>query len=61
MNDDRFVKAYSQGKEDIFEIWVDKQTGVNYLFHTTGTTSGLTVLYDVNGQPVTTNPWIINN
>lgn len=28
----RFKKVYSQGMATT-EIWVDKETGVNYLFH----------------------------
>lgn len=30
--EDRFEKTYLQGKVNIIEIWVDKQTGVQYLF-----------------------------
>ena len=29
--DDRFEKVYSQGVLTTTEIWVDKETGVNYL------------------------------
>lgn len=29
---DRFIKTYSQGAMNIFEIWVDKETGVNYIY-----------------------------
>ena len=49
----RFVKAYSQGVGTT-EIWVDKETGVNYLFHSSGYAGGLTVLLDKNGKPVIT-------
>ena len=34
------------------EIWVDKETGVNYLFRRDGYGGGLTVLLDKNGNPV---------
>ena len=34
------------------EIWVDTQTGVNYLFHQSGYAGGLTVLLDREGKPV---------
>ena len=62
MNEDRFVRTYSQAKDNnIFEIWVDKATGVNYAFHTNGNVGGLTVMYDANGQVLTTNPWIHSN
>lgn len=36
------------------EIWVDKITGVNYLFHFAGHSGGLTPLLDENGKPVIT-------
>lgn len=29
--DQRFEKIYSQGSMNVTEIWVDKETGVNYL------------------------------
>ena len=50
----RFEKVYSQGAGSI-EIWVDKETGVNYLFHASGYSGGLTVLLDKDGRPVITN------
>ncbi len=28
----RFQKIYQQGTIDVIEIWVDTQTGVNYVF-----------------------------
>ena len=34
------------------EIWVDTQTGVNYLFHQNGYAGGMTVLLDREGKPV---------
>ncbi len=49
---ERFVKTYSQGIANVTEIWVDKDTGVNYLFHTSGNAGGLTVLVDSEGKPV---------
>ena len=52
--EDRFEKIYSQGKVSVIEIWVDKQTGVNYLFRRDGYGGGLTVLVDENGKPVIT-------
>ncbi len=50
----RFEKVYSQGALSTMEIWVDKETGVNYLFHQSGNAGGLTVLLDKNGNPVVT-------
>ena len=34
------------------EIWVDKDTGVNYLYHVSGYSGGLTPLLDREGKPV---------
>ena len=50
--DERFEKVYSQGAINITEIWVDKETGVNYVFHASGNAGGLTVLLDRDGKPV---------
>lgn len=36
MDRNRFQQIYSQGKLNVMEIWVDKETGVNYLFHYSG-------------------------
>lgn len=49
----RFEKVYSQGAGSI-EIWVDKETGVNYLYHASGYAGGLTVMLDKEGKPVVT-------
>ena len=51
----RFQKVYSQGTLDVMEIWVDTETGVNYLFHYSGNAAGLTVLLDREGRPVLTD------
>ena len=50
--DQRFEKVYSQGMVDIMEIWVDKETGVNYVFRQSGYAGGLTPLLDCEGKPV---------
>ena len=50
----RFVKTYTDGVFGSNEIWVDRQTGVNYLFHVTGNAGGLTVLLNRDGTPVVT-------
>ncbi len=50
----RFKKTYSQGTIDIVEIWVDTETGVNYMFHKNGYSAGLTPLLDKDGKPVVT-------
>ena len=49
----RFKKVYTQGMGTM-QIWVDKETGVNYLFHQDGYSGGLTVLLDKDGKPVIT-------
>lgn len=51
---DRFEKIYSQGAIDVMEIWVDKETGVQYLFHRNGNAAGLTPLLDKEGKSVVT-------
>ena len=51
-NKDRFVKLYSQGTFAVNEIWVDTQTGGNYLYHTSGSGGGITPLLDREGKPV---------
>ncbi len=52
--DDRFIKVYEQGKLTGTEIWVDKETGVNYVFHFSGYAGGLTPLLNRDGKPVVT-------
>lgn len=52
--DERFIKTYSQGSVNVTEIWVDKETGINYLYHASGYSGGLTVLLDREGKPVIT-------
>jgi len=50
--DQRFEKVYLQGMMDIMEIWVDKETGVNYVFRQSGYAGGMTPLLDREGKPV---------
>ena len=50
----RFERVYSQGVANVMEIWVDKETGVNYLFHESGYAGGITPLLDAEGKPVIT-------
>lgn len=52
MAKDRFEKVYSQGTLTGTEIWVDKETGVQYLFHFSGYAGGMTPLLDREGKPV---------
>ena len=54
--DDRFLKTYTQGSSlgHLTQIWVDKVTGVNYLFTAYGYAGGLTPLLNRDGTPVVT-------
>jgi hypothetical protein len=49
---DRFEKVYSQGTMNVMEIWVDRETGVNYVFHASGYAGGMTPLLDRDGKLV---------
>ena len=49
----RFEKVYSQGMGST-EIWVAKETGVNYMFYSSGYAGGITVLVDKDGKPIVT-------
>ena len=51
---DRFERVYQQGVLDVMEIWVDQETGVNYLYHSEGYSGGLSPLLDREGRPVIT-------
>ena len=53
-SDKRFIKIYSEGAFGTNEIWVDKETGVNYLYRQSGYSGGLTVLLDKDGKPIVT-------
>lgn len=52
MAEKRFEKIYSQGTLTTAEVYVDKETGVNYLFMTSGYAGGLTPLLGRDGKPV---------
>ncbi len=50
---ERFVKVLDEsGIITCSEVWVDTQTGVQYLYHTSGNSGGLTVLVDAEGRPL---------
>ena len=56
-NKDRFVKVYTQSggfSGNRMEIYVDKETGVNYLFSCSGYAGGMTPLLNRDGTPVIT-------
>lgn len=52
--DERFVKVLDEGSTFSWQrtIWVDRETGVNYLWVASGYGGGLTVLLDRDGKPV---------
>lgn len=55
--EERFIRTYSQGSGFgmVTQIWVDKQTGVNYLYQgMSGSGGGLTPLLNRDGTPVIT-------
>ena len=51
---ERFLKVFTQRGVSLTEIWVDKETGVNYMFHASGYAGGLTPLLDKDGRVVVT-------
>lgn len=60
-NDGRFIKLYGKGVSNVSEIWVDRETGVNYFFHSAGYSGGLCVLLDKDGKPVITDPYTLEH
>lgn len=51
---ERFIKTENKGVLTNTEVWVDRETGVNYLFHQNGYAGGLTVLVGRDGKPIVT-------
>lgn len=55
MESNRFVKLYKQGStlgSSYLEIWVDRETGVQYLYRMNGYSGGFTPLLDRDGRPL---------
>lgn len=50
----RFEVSEIQGFVEHYEVIVDNETGVNYLYISNGTSGGLTVLLDADGRPIIT-------
>lgn len=50
--EERFEKVYTQGKLNIMEIWVDKETGVQYVYHLVGYAGGMSPLLGADGKPL---------
>ena len=58
IKEDRFIKTVVDGgglSDSRMEIYVDKKTGVNYLFAQAGYAGGLCVLVDRDGTPIVTS------
>ena len=53
----RFERIFQQGAVTTMEIWVDKETGVHYLFHQSGYAGGMTPLLDKDGKPVVSDDY----
>ena len=57
VKEDRFIKTVVDNggfSDNYMAIYVDRQTGVNYLFSSCGNAGGLTVLVDAQGKPIVT-------
>lgn len=57
VKEDRFIKTVVDGgglTDSRMEIYVDRRTGVNYLFAQAGYAGGLCVLVDREGKPIVT-------
>lgn len=52
--DKRFEVIAKQGTIETYRVIVDKETGVNYLYISNGSSAGLTVLLDSDGKPIIT-------
>ena len=60
MDEKRFVRIYKQETlTTVLEIWMDRDTGVNYLYRRNGYSGGMTVLVYRDGKPLIgqTNEW----
>lgn len=55
MGEKRFIVSYTQGMLENSKIIIDKETGVNYLYHKNANSGGLTPLLDKEGKPIISN------
>ena len=54
-NEKFFIKTHSNSSFlNTTEVWVDKETGVNYILHASGSMSGITPRLNADGTPVVT-------
>lgn len=53
---DKFIRIHKQGScfGATFEVWVDRNTGVNYAVWASGYAGGMTVMLDADGKPIIT-------
>lgn len=56
----RFVKIHSESLGSV-EVFVDRKTGVNYLFKSSGYAGGLCPLLDAEGKPIVTPVSLLEN
>ena len=54
MSNARFKLVYQKGLLPNHKVYVDSETGVNYLFVSEGPSGGLTLLLDKDGKPLVT-------
>jgi len=50
--EERFVKIYEQGVMNVLNIYVDQETGVQYLIAQMGGGTGITPLLGSDGKPL---------
>lgn len=55
---DRFVRIFKQQHAQVIEVWVDTETGVNYVFLREGFSGGLTPLLDPEGKLVISKEYV---
>lgn len=49
---ERFKMVYSQGTVDVVQVFLDTETGVNYVFRKVANAGGMTPLLGKDGKPV---------
>jgi hypothetical protein len=57
IKEDRFIKTVVDNggfSDNTMSIYVDRKTGVNYLFSASGYAGGLCVMVDRDGKPIVT-------
>ena len=61
-HDNRFIRTVNEsGFAASNEVWVDRETGVNYFYHAAGYSGGLCVLVDKDGKPVVTDAYTLEH